>query len=92
MTRQSTAKDTGLTQLITDAIDKGADTAEEIHRAVLDLPVTVLDGLGLEDTASTVKRAQDISLGAIYEIIHDINHKVADLAEELLEQRKEKGK
>ena len=92
MTRQSTAKDTGLTQLITDAIDKGADTAEEIHRAVLDLPVTVLDGLGLEDTASTLKRAQDSSIGAIYELIHDINHKVADLAKELLEQRKEKGK
>ena len=63
-------------------------TAEEINRAILDLPVTVLENLGLGDTASQVKKVQDSTIGAIYTLIRDINHKVADLAEDLLEQKK----
>ena len=79
-----------LTRLVEKIIDEGANTAEDINRAVLDLPVTVLESLGLEETADDVKRIQDSSIGAIYKLIHDINHKVADLATDLLEQRGEK--
>jgi hypothetical protein len=81
--------DQQLTRLVEDIIEKGANTAEEINRAVLDLPVSVLDSLGLEETASDVKKLQDRSIGAIYQFIHDVNHRVADLATELLEQRTE---
>ena len=77
-----------LTRLVERIIDQGADTAEEINRAVLDLPVTVLESLGLEETADGVKKIQDSSIGAIYELIHDINHRVADLATDLLEASK----
>ena len=52
--KSSKAKVSGepaLTRLVEDVIDKGANTAEEINRAVLDLPVTVLENLGLGDTA-----------------------------------------
>jgi uncharacterized protein YaaR (DUF327 family) len=75
-----------LTRLVEEIIDKGADTAEDINRAILDLPITVLESLGLEETADGVKKVQDSSIGAIYKLIHDINHKVADLATDLLEQ------
>lgn len=75
-----------LTRLVEEIIDKGANTAEEINRDISDLPVTVLESLGLEETANDVKKVQDSSIGAIYKLIHDINHKVADLATELLEQ------
>ena len=75
-----------LTRLIEDVIEQGANTAEDINRAVLDLPVSVLNSLGLEDTASDVKELQDRSIGAIYQFIHDINHRVADLASEILEK------
>ena len=92
MTKQKVDDDQKLTRLIEEFIDKGADTAEEINRAVLDLPVTVLDSLGLEDTANEVKKVQDSSLGAVYNLIHEINHKVADLATDLLEQRTGNGK
>ena len=34
----------------------------------------------------------DSTIGAIYTLIRDINHKVADLATDLLEQKKPKGK
>jgi len=81
-----------LTRLVEDVIDKGANTAEEINRAILDLPVTVLESLGLGDTAEHVKKVQDSSIGAIYTLIRDINHKVADLATDLLEQKKPKRK
>ena len=93
MTDQATDQTTALTRLIEEAIDKGADTAEEINRAILDLPITVLDSLGMENTSNEVKKVQDGTIGAIYQLVHDINHKVADLATELLEQRKsnEKG-
>ena len=45
-----------LTRLVEEIIDKGANTAEEINRAILDLPVTVLESLGLEETADDVKK------------------------------------
>ena len=92
MTKQKVDNDQKLTRLIEELIDKGADTAEEINRAVLDLPVTVLDSLGLEDTANEVKKVQDSSIGAVYNLVHEINHKVADLAADLLEQRRGDGK
>ncbi len=81
-----------LARLVEDIIDKGANTAEEINRAILDLPVTMLESLGLGDTAEHVKKVQDSSIGAIYKLIRDINHKVADLAEDLLDQKKAKKK
>ena len=81
-----------LTRLIEDIIDKGATTAEDINRAVLDLPVAVLVSLGLEETAGEVKKIQDISIGTIYQLIRDINHQVADTAADLLDQRAKKRK
>ena len=77
-----------LARLVEDVIEKGANTAEEINRAILDLPVTVLENLGLGDTASHMKKVQDSTIGAVYTLIRDINHKVADLAKDLLEQKK----
>jgi len=77
-----------LVRLVQDVIEQGANTAEDIHRAVLDLPVTMLEKLGLEDTAAEVKKVQDSTIGAIYELIHDINRKVGVLAKDLLKQRK----
>ncbi len=77
-----------LTQLIEEVVDQGATTVEEIHRAIAELPLGVLEELGLmERTASDVRRIQDVSLGAIYGLIRDVNHRVAGLAGALLEQR-----
>ena len=91
-TRPRLSDEQKLARLVEGLIDKGANTAEEIHRAVSDLPVSVLESLGMEETAEDVKKIQDSSIGAIYELIHDVNHKVADLAADLLKQRTGKKK
>jgi hypothetical protein len=84
--------DVDLARVIEQAIDKGASSAEEIHRAVGDLPITILENFGMEDTAHDVKNIQDRSIGAIYKMIRNVNHKVADLATDLLEQRAQREK
>jgi polyhydroxyalkanoate synthesis regulator phasin len=79
--------DKNVTGLVEETVDKGATTAEEIHRAVADLPLTVLERVGLfEDTASQVRRIQDASIGAVYDVVRQVNHQVAKFAGELLEE------
>lgn len=81
-----------LSELIEEMVDKGATTAEEIHRQIADLPLSVLERLGIfERTAGDVKRIQDTSIGAVYELIRNVNHEVARLAGELVEGRGKGG-
>lgn len=86
--KRTASENQKLAQLVEEVIDKGANTAEEIHRAVMDMPVTVLESLGLASTAKKVKKVQNSSIGALYELIHEINHQVAGLTKDLLKQRK----
>ena len=79
-------KGKALARLIEDIIEEGANSAEDIHRAVLDLPVTMLENLGLKSTSKNMKKVQDSSIGAVYKLIHEINHEVASLATRLLEK------
>jgi len=77
-----------LTELIEDAVDQGATTVEEIHREIAALPLTVLERVGLfERTAGDVRSLQEASIGAVYDVIRDVNHQVAKLAGDLLESR-----
>lgn len=74
-----------LTELIEDAVNKGATTVEEIHREIADLPLGALERLGLfVRTASDVRSLQEASIGAVYDVIRDVNRKVTKLAGELL--------
>jgi hypothetical protein len=81
-----------LTELIEDAVDKGATTVEQIHREIADLPLEVLERLGLfERTRKDVRSIQEASIGAVYDVIRDVNHQVTRLAGELLEGRRKSG-
>lgn len=76
----------GLSELVEEAVRKGATTAEEIHRDVAALPITMLESLGLpEDASKQVRRIQDESIGAVYDLIRSVNHRVGALAHDLLE-------
>jgi len=74
-----------LTRLLQDEIDKGTTTVEEIHKAIADLPLKILEESDLlKGPAREVRRVQDRTIGAIYGLIRDINHKVWTFASELL--------
>jgi len=81
-----------LTRLIQDEIDKGATTVEEIHKSIADLPLKILQDTDiLPGTAKEVKRVQDHTIGAIYDVIRDVNEKVGRFASDLLAQAAERG-
>ena len=86
MSKRDEAK--GLVERVEETVDRGATTAEEIHRAIADLPLGTLERLGvLEQAGGEVRRIHDQTVGAIYDLVRDVNHKLARFAAELVEQR-----
>jgi hypothetical protein len=74
-----------LTRLIQDEIDKGATSVEEIHKAIADLPLKVLEGSDLlKAPAKRVRHVQDRSIGAIYDLVRKVNQEIGHYASELL--------
>ena len=76
-----------LAKLIEDAVDKGATTAEEIHRSIAELPISILESLGFgEKPIQEVRQIQDTAIGAIYDFVRDINHNIAEMADGIIEK------
>jgi hypothetical protein len=74
-----------LLKLVQDAIDNGATTAEEVHKSIARLPLKVLAELKvLSKPVKEVDRIQDLAIGALYDLIRDINERVAKYAARLL--------
>jgi hypothetical protein len=85
MASQRRTERNALASLVQDAIDKGATTVEEIHKSIVDLPLRILEESELlRGPAKEVMRVQDHTIGAIYDLIRDINRRVGTLASELL--------
>jgi hypothetical protein len=83
----SSEKRKGLASFIQDAVDKGATTVEEIHKSIADLPLKMLEESELlRGPAKEVRRVQDQTIGAIYDVIRGINQQVGTLASELLHE------
>ena len=83
MTRSET-----LTDRIQHAIDHGATRVEDIHKSIAELPFEVMQRNGLfEKTAADLRDLQDRSIGAVYDVIRDVNRQVTDFAGDLLGQR-----
>ncbi len=75
---------TGLADLVREAVEDGANSVEEIHRAIADLPLEVLERLDVfRETVRDVRRIQDTSIGALYDVIRRVNEEVTRLAHEL---------
>jgi colicin import membrane protein len=84
------AKKKSLIAMIEEAIAKGATTAEDIHKAIADKPLKMLLKVdALSGPAKKIKRIQDESIGAIYDLIREINELVAKYATEMLAQARE---
>ena len=70
---------------IRKAVDRSADAAESIHKRVAHLPLAPFEGVdGLEGALKDVRRVQDRSIGAVYDLVRDMNHELVRLAEEWL--------
>ena len=77
-----------LADVVQREVDAGADTVEEIHRSIARMPLDVFAKLDIfEKATKDVRKLQDTSIGAIYDLIRKVNHEVAKLAKELLDGR-----
>lgn len=71
--------------LVEEAVDNGATSVEEIHRAVAAAPLEVLSQVEpLADVAATAQDLTSRSIGAIYDTIRRVNEQVGVLAEQVL--------
>jgi predicted RNase H-related nuclease YkuK (DUF458 family) len=81
-----------LTELVEDAVTRGATTVEEIHKSIADLPLKLLEETELfRKAAREVRHAQDRAIGAIYDLVRDTNHRVAKLVSELIDRQSRGG-
>jgi len=70
---------------VRDAVDEGANAAEDIHKRIANLPLDVLaQASALEETVEGVRKLQDRSIHAVYDLVRGINHQVIQLANDLL--------
>ncbi len=77
---------TSLTARLQDTVDRGVTGVEGIHRSIAELPLEVMERNGLlEKTAADVREIQDRSIGAVYDVIRDVNRRIGELASELLD-------
>ena len=82
-----------LADVVQREVDAGADTVEEIHLAIARMPLDVLAKLDVfESTVKDVRKIQQASIGAIYDVIHEVNHEVGRLAKELLGGRGQRAR
>ena len=80
-----------LKDLVQELVDKGATTVEEVHKSIAALPLEVLEGIeGLGETVGGIKEIQQKSIGGVYNIIRDINNRVAELAEDIISKVEDK--
>jgi hypothetical protein len=86
--RAGAARSQTLADVVRKAVDEGATTAEDIHKAVADLPLEMIARFdGFEDALEDVRRVQKESIGAIYDLVRRINRDVTQLADDVLRPR-----
>jgi hypothetical protein len=74
-----------IADLVQREVDAGATTVEEIHKSIANLPLDILERLDVfEQTVKDVRKVQNTSIGAVYDLIRRVNHEVGQLAVELL--------
>lgn len=74
-----------LVDLVQREIDEGASSVEEIHKAIANMPLDVLERLELfQKTVKDVRKVQEARIGAIYDVIRKVNDEVGRIAREAL--------
>ena len=77
-----------LADVVRREVEAGATSVEEVHKAIAGMPLDVLAKLDVfEKTAKDVRKIQETSIGAIYDLIRKVNDEVAKLAKKMLDGR-----
>jgi len=80
------AKQKNIADLVSDAIDTGANSVEQVHRAIAEMPLSILESIDiLKAPVDEVRKVQDQSIGAIYDMIRNVNAEVGKLASKALD-------
>lgn len=80
----------GIKDLVTETIDKGATTTEDVVKSIFNLPFETLARIG--DTAKSLQDLQEQSIGKVYDIIRDMNQQVGEFADDMLDKLEDKEK
>ena len=74
-----------LADLVRDAVEDGATSAEEIHKRIARMPLDLLERIDvIQDAVGDVRKIQERSIGAVYELIRSVNREISRLAHEML--------
>jgi len=75
----------GLKDLVQVAVDKGATSVEEVHKAIANMPLNVLEKVGpLESSAKEIKKFHENTVGTVYDIIRKVNSEAGEIFETLI--------
>jgi polyhydroxyalkanoate synthesis regulator phasin len=76
--------------IVQQAIDRGATSAEQIHQYVADLPFEALERSGLlEDDRLRLRQKQQRTIGMVYEAIRRVNEEVGRFVSDQIENIEE---
>jgi hypothetical protein len=76
-----------LRQMVQKAIDEGATNVEQVHQAIANMPYKYLEKIEIiGDKVRVVKDAQEKTIGQVYQLLRNINDKVADFTEDILKK------
>lgn len=74
-----------LVDLVQREVDDGATSVEEIHKAIANLPLDILERLDIfQEMVKGARKVQEARLGAVYDVIRKVNEEVGKLAKEIL--------
>jgi len=77
-----------LTDVVRREVEAGATSVEEVHKSIANMPLDVLARLDVfEKTVKDVRKIQETSIGAIYDLIRKVNDEAAKLAKEMFDGR-----
>ncbi len=75
-----------LKDMVQNAIDNGARTVEDVHKAIADLPFELLEKNGmLDDDKQQLRERSQQTIGTVYTTIREINQKIGELASDMFE-------
>jgi len=76
---------TEIQKIVKDAIDKGATSAEQVHRSVAQMPLKYLAKIeGAKSAAKDAGDIQDKTIGHVYSLIQQVNDNVYSIASDIL--------